>query len=562
MKILLVLLRKSPFLVGLAMFAGMVAGASSAGILAIINTALHEPEPWTNQVLVLLFVSLCLVIPVARSFSAFLLSSLGQTTVLELRSRLSRRILAAPLLRLEEVGSHRLLAALTQDVTTLVMAMQTIPMMFVQSTVVTGSLIYLGTLSWKVLLVVLVAMALGVITYQIPVLRAQMYQRRAREEADSLYNHFRGITGGHKELKLHFPRQDAMIRDLDETGAKLKRHTVTASTIYSAAAGWGQLVIFAMVGSVVFLLPAYQAVELKTLTGYALILLYVMTPMEIILDAIPHLARAQVSLRKIEDLGISLSDRHAAELRPVGGPVPAERAEWRSVELAGITHSYQPEGEEEPFTLGPIDLTLWQGEVVFLVGGNGSGKTTLAKLLMGLYVPESGELRFDGEPVTEANRADYHHQFAVVFSDFHLFESLLGMESPETDEQAARYLAQLHLTHKVRVEGGQLSTTALSQGQRKRLALLTAYLEDRPIYLFDEWAADQDPQFKEVFYHQLLPELKSRGKTVIVISHDDHYYGVADRIVKLDYGRIEYDGSPEAFRFRGNEARLAAAQQA
>lgn len=562
MKLLLVLLRKSPFLVGLAMLSGMIAGAASAGILAIINTALHEPEPWANQLLVLLFVSLCLVIPVARSFSAYLLSSLGQTTILELRSRLSRRILSAPLLRLEEIGSHRLLAALTQDVTVIVGAMQIIPMMFVQSTVVTGSLVYLGTLSWKVLGVVMVFIVLGVITYQLPVMRAQMYQRRAREEADTLFAHFRGITGGHKELKLHFPRQDAMIRDLDETGGRLKRLTVTASTIYSAAAGWGQLVIFGMVGSVVFFLPSMQAVELKTLTGYALILLYIMTPMEIILDAVPHLARAQVSFKKIEDLGLSLSDRRAASLRSIGEPVPAQRADWRSLELVGVTHAYQPEGEEEPFTLGPIDLTVWQGEVLFLVGGNGSGKTTLAKLLMGLYEPESGEVRFAGEPVTDANRADYHHQFAVVFSDFYLFESLLGMESEETDAQAARYLAQLHLAHKVRVAGGQLSTTALSHGQRKRLALLTAYLEDRPIYMFDEWAADQDPQFKEVFYHQLLPELKARGKTVIVISHDDHYYGVADRIVKLDYGRIEYDGSPETLRFRADEARLAAAHQA
>ncbi|HEV2735919.1 MAG TPA: ATP-binding cassette domain-containing protein, partial [Longimicrobiaceae bacterium] len=202
------------------------------------------------------------------------------------------------------------------------------------------------------------------------------------------------------------------------------------------------------------------------------------------------------------------------------------------------------------FTLGAIDLRVWQGETLFLVGGNGSGKTTLAKLLLGLYAPEEGELRFGGRPVTDADRADYVHQFAAVFSDFYLFESLLGMESPELDALASRYLSKLHLEHKVRVEGGKLSTTALSQGQRKRLALLTAYLEDRPIYLFDEWAADQDPVFKEVFYLELLPELKARGKTVIVISHDDHYYGVADRIIKLDYGRIEYDGSPAGFQYR------------
>jgi putative ATP-binding cassette transporter len=94
------------------------------------------------------------------------------------------------------------------------------------------------------------------------------------------------------------------------------------------------------------------------------------------------------------------------------------------------------------------------------------------------------------------------------------------------------------------VREGAFSTLALSQGQRKRLALLTAYLEDRPIYLFDEWAADQDPQFKEIFYHHLLPELRARNKTVLVITHDDRYYDVADRLIKLDYGKLVYDGRP------------------
>jgi putative pyoverdin transport system ATP-binding/permease protein len=129
----------------------------------------------------------------------------------------------------------------------------------------------------------------------------------------------------------------------------------------------------------------------------------------------------------------------------------------------------------------------------------------------------------------------------VVFSDFFLFDSLLGLEAPKLDEKAREYLVKLQLNHKLEVKEGVLSTTELSQGQRKRLALLTAYLEDRSIYLFDEWAADQDPTFKQIFYHSLLPELKARGKTVIVISHDDHYYDVADRVIKLADGKLEYD---------------------
>ncbi len=163
------------------------------------------------------------------------------------------------------------------------------------------------------------------------------------------------------------------------------------------------------------------------------------------------------------------------------------------------------------------------------------------KLLSGLYVPEAGAIQIDGTLITDANRAEYRQLFSVIFSDFYLFDRLLGLETRQREGQIHDYLVQLQLQHKVQVQGGKLSRTALSQGQRKRLALLSAYLEDRPIYIFDEWAADQDPVFKEVFYSQLLPELKQRGKTVVVVSHDDRYFDRADRAVKLDFGKVLYD---------------------
>ena len=217
------------------------------------------------------------------------------------------------------------------------------------------------------------------------------------------------------------------------------------------------------------------------------------------------------------------------------------QATWQTLELSQIVHTYQSGEADHLFTVGPINLTLESGELIFIVGGNGSGKSTLAKLITGLYIPESGELRLDGNPITDANREWYRQHFSTVFSDFYLFERLISSEDLTLDAQAQKYLKKLELDRKVSVQDGQISTTALSQGQRKRLALLTAYLDDRPIYLFDEWAADQDPLFREIFYTQLLSELKQRGKTVLVISHDDHYFHVADRIIKLDYGRIESD---------------------
>src|SRR5207248_1747016 len=188
------------------------------------------------------------------------------------------------------------------------------------------------------------------------------------------------------------------------------------------------------------------------------------------------------------------------------------------------------------FRLGPIDLSLARGELVFVAGGNGSGKTTLAKLLVGLYAPADGEVRLNGRPV--GDREQYRQLFSAVFANGHLFDRLLGVQAAELADGAGDYLTRLELGHKVRVEGGKFSTTDLSQGQCKRLALLTAYLEDRPVYVFDEWAADQDVHYREIFYTRLLADLIARGKTVVVISHDDRYYHLGDRIVKLESGKL------------------------
>ncbi len=156
-------------------------------------------------------------------------------------------------------------------------------------------------------------------------------------------------------------------------------------------------------------------------------------------------------------------------------------------------------------------------------------------------MPEAGEIYLDQQPIGAENREWYRQHFSVIFADFYLFDRLLGLERQDLDGRTLHYLQQLRLDHKVTVNQGKLSTTALSQGQRKRLSLLTAYLEDRPIYLFDEWASDQDPIFKDFFYTELLQQLKNQGKTILVISHDDHYFHLADRVIKLDYGQIEFD---------------------
>jgi putative ATP-binding cassette transporter len=543
MRLFSFLLRYAPGKLAIAVTAGIISGASNTGLLAVFNSALVGHR--SKTALVWSFVALCILLPTSRYVSEILLAHLSQGALFDLRVRLATQVLAAPLRHLEELGPHRVMSALAEDVPVITGTLVSIPLLCINTAVVLGALIYLGLLSFKVLLGMLCFMALGIATYQIPVVRAMRWFRLAREVGDKLYSQFRDLTEGAKELKLHGKRRRAFLLDVFRpTADTFRKHSIAAITVYTGAASWGQILAFVVIGLIIFVLPSISHVSEAALFGYTLTLLYIINPLQVVLNTVPNLTRASVALRKIDQLGVELISTGSEEALSEG---LAGDKKWDLVELKGVTHAYYSEGEVDSFILGPVDLTICPGQLIFIIGGNGSGKTTLAKLIVGLYSPESGEVRLNGSAVAKDRVEDYREHFSMVFSDFHLFDALLGIGDSDINDRALQYLIKLRLENKVTVNDGRLSTTSLSQGQRKRLALLTAYLEDRPIYIFDEWAADQDPSFKNVFYRDLLPELKARGKTILVITHDDHYYNLADRIIKLEYGKIEYDGPVASF---------------
>jgi len=514
---------------------GLASGLASAGLLALINTMISRSTT-PSQALTWAFVGLCICLPLLRYLSQFLMTKLTQDSLVALRMRLTRSILGAPLRRLESIGAPKLLTTLTNDVGMIVVSLANLPTLLMHLALVGGGLAYLGWLSWQVLLQTLVFIAFGIVTYRIATSRAMGYFYRTRALQDDVMEHTRATVEGTKELKMHSVRREAFLDSTESMLANLQKQTRTGMLALAATSSWSQALFFVLVGLLVIVLPRFQPVEKEVLTGFIIVLFQMMAPLEMLLNSIPSLAQGSVAVQAVENLGFSLE----SENRERNGREILQTS-WETLELAGVTHSYHRENEEESFQLGPIDLSVRPGELVFIVGGNGSGKTTLAKLILGLYAPEAGEIRFAGQTVTDGNREEYRQRFSAVFSDYFIFKTLYGIDGSTLNADARRYLEKLHLEQKVRVERGALSTVDLSQGQRKRLALLTAYLEDRPLYLFDEWAADQDPIFKKIFYHELLPELKARGKTVFVISHDDHYFHVADRIVKLNYGQLEFD---------------------
>lgn len=531
MRLITFLLRSSWVTVAIAGFAGALSGAGSVLLIASINRAISTPGQQPSSALVT-FVGLAIMTLLAGSGSQILLARLSQQAIYKMRLQLSHLILSCPLRQLEKLGANRLLASLTDDIEAISATVFNLPLLLVNAALVMGCLGYLAWLSVAVFVVTLVAVGLAIVIIQTMLNYVYALLKMARGQKDVLFGHFRSITDGIKELKLNSSRRYAFLDDdLKVTAAKFRDYELQAETVAVFALNFSSLLFFGILGFLVFGLPQLTEITTPILSAYALTITYLARPIENIMAVLPVLSRGSVALKNIDELGLSLASQTETT-----GELRSPRSHFQQIELDQITHTYYTDRDGQ-FTLGPISLSFKPGELVFIVGGNGSGKSTLAKLIAGLYEPESGRICWDRQTVNSSRLDDYRQLFSTVFSDFYLFERLLGLQRQNLDIQAQHYLQRLQIDHKVQVNQGVLSTLDLSQGQRKRLALLTAYLEDRPIYLFDEWASDQDPYFREIFYQQILLDLKQQGKAVLVISHDDRYFHLADQLIKLEYGQ-------------------------
>jgi putative ATP-binding cassette transporter len=539
-RLVIFLLSRFRWLLVSALVASAVNGYLASQVVALINRSLDAPR----DALQALGIEFLLLSAAALSFRWFSLAQfvrLSQGSLACLRLHITRRIANSAYRDTETRGQGKLLAMLTEDVGTVGECFMILPWLFVHGVVLVGCLGHLLLLSWQAFSFMFATLLVGSLGYRQGARRAQQHLREARREEDVLFGHFRALFAGAKELKLHVGRRQTFLQRFLSASAERVRVSRTAGLLtHTGLANWRLFLLFSIVGGVLFWIGPSLGLSADVRSGYALTLLYMMLPVNAVLEAAPSLGRMQVALEQLEALGLE---------EPLGAHRPVDSlGALRSLRLSEVTHQYRKEDDERPFTLGPLSLELRPGELVFLIGGNGSGKTTLAKLITGLYEPESGLVHYNGRAIDAQSRPTYRECFSAVFSDFHLFEDLPSQDA-QVDERARVVLDALQLAHKVTIQQGRLSTTSLSSGQRKRLALLVAWLEDRPVYVFDEWAADQDPVYKEVFYRQILPELKRRGKAVLVISHDDRYFALADRCLKLEDGRLlEHEEPREAER--------------
>lgn len=510
------------------------------GVIAFINQRLITPvgEPLWVLAQLLGLIVLLLVLTLGSQLA---LTTLGHHFVYALRGRLLKQLLDTDVQQLRTIGSAPLLASLSSDIRSITLAFVRLPELVQGSVLTLGACGYLAWLSPGMLLVTALWVTLTMVVGWLLVQRVYAHLHRMRGAEDRLYQDYQAMIEGSRELMLNRQRAQCLYAEQYQPNAlDYRHHVIRADTYHLSAINWSNIMMLGAIGLSFFLATGLGWADGTVASTFALTLLFLRTPLLQAIGALPTLVAAQVAFDKLAALALAEHSEHFA------GQAPRP---WQRLTLEGVSFGYQG-----GFTVGPVDFTVRRGELIFLIGGNGSGKSTLAMLLTGLHRPSAGRLLLNDQEVDDWHA--YRGLFSAIFTDFHLFDRLLGPQGVDPallDE----WVARLEMGHKLQLEGERITDIQLSQGQRKRVALLLAIAERRDILLFDEWAADQDPQFRRIFYQVLLPRLKEMGKTVIAISHDDHYFHLADRLLEMRAGQLhELDAQERASASHDVVARL------
>lgn len=486
-----------------------------------------------------------LALLVTNALSQLLLARLGAALVAQLRTELARRFIDLEYEKLAD-QKHTVFGSLIDDVANIAPLALVAPLLAYNLLLAVLYAGYLATVSPPLLgmlgLFLCASFAASLLLAR--VMRGKLDElRRANEK---VFEYFRFISDGKKEMTLNEARAGHFTRELMNPAiGRARGLMLRAHTGLGLNEAWSMAVLYGSIFLIVYLGYASLGLAQNTIIRFVIGAVFLGGPVGFLVSAGRQLAVGAASLRHLERVGLDLGGE--IDEPPSRAPASVSLEGWREIRLEGVCYRYPGHTGARP-TVGPVDLTLARGEMVFIVGGNGSGKSTLLLLLSSLIAPGEGRVSIDGRPVGQDPRA-YRERFTGVFGDFFLFPHVLDAQGkPLSDARIEQLLEVLDLGEQVQTHAGELSRLALSTGQRKRLALLQCYAEDRDIFFFDEWAADQDVHFRDYFYRGLLPALKAAGKTVIAISHDDRYFHVADRVIALDLGQIVSDTRPAAPR--------------
>lgn len=509
-------------------------GLGNATIIFTINTAITASGIRSDQVLYYYGFGLVLYVASQRMVRQRLIR-ITNDLVYSKRIELVSKLLQAPFSKLESIEKGRIQAGLNNDTEMLSNFANTFISAITSSITLLFCFVYLALLNPLALLASFAVILVAVFMYMMASVANNRLWEKARDIQNTFFAYISDMIHGAKELSINSVKKQEFRKDVEESLQAYKHFRVKGEKNFSNVIIIGELLFVLVVGGVAFLFPyLFHDINLTVLQNFVFVLLYMMGPIMSLLNTVPIVLMVRIAWKRISDFNEELNElKSNGETGEQSEAVRDSELPLQLV-LQNVTYEYRIENNET-FDLGPINYEFRAGEIIFITGGNGSGKSTLAKLITGLYTPHSGQILVNGLPVGSSQLGAL---YSAVFADFYLFDRLYGINDNPSPQLIEQYMSKLRIQDKVAIKDGRFSTIRLSTGQRKRLALLLSYLEDKPIYLFDEWAADQDPEFRCFFYEELLPELKEMGKCVIAITHDDKYYHLCDKLIKMEMGKL------------------------
>jgi putative ATP-binding cassette transporter len=520
-----------------------LAGLGNVVLIGLINAAAEQAvlgEPVELQLLVM-YVLAFAIFYIADRISLREANRLLQSRLAELRSRLLGKIRNAELRSLEQFSRGEIYATAVQETNHLSQSFPLLVSAAQSLCLLAFCLCYIAYLSGVSFLIVSAVTAVGLLMFWARRRTLSRAMAGVHGQEALMLDSLAHFTEGFQEIRLNADKSDALQRTFVGIVDDLESKLVSIGRTWVGLLLFGNAFLYFLVGVVVFVLPMFFSGYTDVIYKIVAVAIFCVGPVTQITASAPLFDKANVGLAHVFALEKRLD---AATIHTLPDDVTADASDFagfREIILDHLVFNYRSETGASLFKAGPWDLKISRGEIVFLVGGNGSGKSTAMKLICGLYQPDSGCIRVDGREVTAARLQTYREMFTCIFTDFHLFERLYGLENVDP-EQVGMLIRYMGLEDKVTFSDGKFSTQELSTGQRKRLAMVVALLEQREIYLFDEWAADQDAAFRDVFYKVLLPAMKRTGKTVVAVTHDDRYWHCADRCVTLEVGAIVPSG--------------------
>jgi len=523
-------------------FMSILAGMASSGLLVIITLASKSSVNGNVDYQYLaIYIVIFYIFYITKKIILMKSGTEVERIIKNTRYRIYNKIRNSELISLENIDYSQTLRRLARNGTTISQS-STILISIAQSMIMIFFVfIYILYLSPEIFLISFSLILIGIIIYILMGKNLIYYIRKNRKVEDKFFNALNLVIHSFKELRVNSKKRNIISEETNEALDDLLASRINLIKKSTFGVMFSEVFLYVILGIIVFIIPHLKSEDSITIIQAIAAMLFVIGYIEDTLAIAPNAIKTVSSIQSITRLEKALNNGLLNKQIRDDNTI-SKFKDFKNISLKNVKFYYKNDYEENIFGIGPINLNIKRGEIIFIVGSNGSGKSTFIKTLLALYQADIGAIYIDNNVIARNHYQIYRDLFSIILSDFYIFDEVYGVEDIDYN-LVNDLLVEMKIEKKTEFINGKFSNINLSTGQKKRLALIIMILEDKPIYIFDELTADQDPEFRKYFYQVILKRLKERGKTIIAVTHDDSYFNIADRVLMMDDGQIsQYKG--------------------